>query len=109
MKIAKEKDKAQKELLEINKANKINEINAKLITIPKMTLFKYLKYYLGNEIKKIEEEKEMKEIEKQFGDLKIEDNKNSNMEIEEEKKMKGKNQIKWRLKMKNLTKKNQKK
>ena len=29
-----------------------------------MTLFKYLKYYLGNEYKKIEEEKEMKEIEK---------------------------------------------
>ena len=36
-----------------------------------MILFKYLKYYLENEIKKIEEEKEMKEIEKQFEDLKI--------------------------------------
>ena len=57
MKIAKEKDEAQKQLLEINKANKINEINAKLSAVPKMTLFKYLKYYLGNEIKKIEEEK----------------------------------------------------
>jgi len=54
-------------LLEINKTNKINEINAKLSAIPKMTLFKYLKYYLGNEIKKIEEEKEMKEIENNLG------------------------------------------
>ena len=85
MKIAKEKDGAQKQLLEINNANKINEINAKLISIPKMTLFKYLKYYLGNEIKKIEEEKEMKEIEKQFWDMKIEDKKNL---------------IKWKLKKK---------
>ena len=34
-----------------------------------MSLFKYLKYYLRQEIKKIEEEKEMKEIEKmEIGD-----------------------------------------
>ena len=63
-----------------------------------MILFKYLKYYLENEIKKIEEEKEMKEIEQQFKDMKIEDKKNSDkMEIEGEKKMKGKKSNKMEI------------
>ena len=39
----------------------------------------------------------MKEIEKQFGDLKIEDSKNYNMEIEEKKKMKGKKSNKMEI------------
>ena len=38
----------------------------KLSDIRKMFLFKYLKYYLGNEIKKIEKEIEMKEIKINF-------------------------------------------
>ena len=55
-----------------------------------MILLKYLKYYLENEIKKIKEEKEMKEIEKQFEDLKIQDKKiHIKWKSKKKKKMKG--------------------
>ena len=76
-KINNETDEAQIELLKINRADKINNIDTKLYAIPRMSLFKYLKYYLSKEIKRLEHEREeeIEENENQFKKIKERKNK----------------------------------